>query len=60
MRPLLRWTSLAGSAALLAALGASNTHQQNFPLFLGSVMGLAVLAVAVFVLTEPPRGADRE
>jgi hypothetical protein len=35
-------------------------HQQNFALFLGVVMGLAVLAVAVFVLTAPRRGADSE
>jgi hypothetical protein len=35
-------------------------HQQNFPLFLTVVMGLAVLAVAVFVLTAPRGGADPE
>ena len=46
--------------ALLSALGTSHEHQQNFPVFLGSVMGLSVLAVAVFVLTAPPRGADQE
>jgi hypothetical protein len=57
---LLRWTSLVGSAALLAALGAAHTHQQNFPLFLTVVIALSVLAVAVFVLTAPPRGSDSE
>jgi hypothetical protein len=35
-------------------------HQQNFSLFLGAVMGLAVLAVAVFVLTAPRGGAGSE
>jgi hypothetical protein len=60
LRQLLRWTSLVGCAALLAFLGAAGTHQRNFTLFLGSVLGLAVLAVAVFVLTEPREGADRE
>jgi hypothetical protein len=60
LRPLLRWTSLVGCAALLAVLGSAGTHQRNFTLFLGSVLGLAVLAVAVFVLTEPRGGADRE
>jgi hypothetical protein len=37
----------------------AGTHQRNFTLFLGSVLGLAVLAVAVVVLTEPRGGADR-
>ncbi|HEX9818225.1 MAG TPA: hypothetical protein VGD07_01240 [Methylomirabilota bacterium] len=39
---------------LLGALGASNTHQQNFPLFLVAVLGLSVLVVAVFVATATP------
>jgi hypothetical protein len=39
---------------VLAALGAANMHQQNFPLFLGAVLGLSVLTVVVFVLTAPP------
>ena len=45
-------------------LGAARTHQQNFPLFLTVVVGLSVLAVAVFVLTAAPdapsSGADAE
>jgi hypothetical protein len=41
---------------LLAVLGAANTHQQNFPLFLALVVGLSALAVAVFVLTAPRDG----
>jgi len=45
---------------LLGVLGASNTHQQNFPLFLTAVIGLSVLTVAVFVLTEPRGGAGSE
>jgi len=57
---LLRWTSLLASAALLATLGTARVHQQNFPLFLSVVLGLSVLAVAVFVLTAPRRGPDSE
>jgi len=60
LRPLLRWTSLAGSAVLLGTLGVANMHQQNFPLFLTAVIGLSVLTVAVFVLTEPRGGASQE
>jgi uncharacterized membrane protein YeaQ/YmgE (transglycosylase-associated protein family) len=37
--------------ALLAALGVARTHLHNFPLFLGAVMGAAVVIVAVFVAT---------
>jgi hypothetical protein len=36
---------------VLAALGTANMHQRNFPLFLGAVLGLAVLTVAVYVAT---------
>jgi len=60
LRPLLRWTSLVGSAVLLGTLGVANMHQQNFPLFLTAVLGLCVLTVAIFVLTEPRGGADSE
>jgi len=60
LRPLLRWTSLAGSAVLLGALGVANMHQQNFPLFLTAVLGVCALTVAVFVLTEPRGRADQE
>ena len=60
LRPLLRWTSLLGSAVLLGALGVANMHQQNFSLFLTAVLGLCVLTVVVFVLTEPRGGADSE
>jgi len=45
---------------LLGVLGVGNTHQQNFPLFLTAVLGLCVLTVAVFVLTEPRGGPDPE
>jgi hypothetical protein len=45
---------------LLGALGVANMHQQNFPLFLTAVLGLCVLTVAVFVLTEPRGGTDPE
>jgi hypothetical protein len=45
---------------VLAWLGAANLHQQNFSLFLMSVTGLSVLAVAVFVLTAPPGESDSE
>jgi hypothetical protein len=38
---------------VLAPLGVARTHQQNFPLFLAVVMGLAVLTVVVFVVTAP-------
>ena len=60
MRPLLRWTSLIGTAVLLAVLGGSGTHQRNFPLFLASVIGLSVLAVTVFIFTASPEAADAE
>jgi hypothetical protein len=60
LRPLLRWISLAGSAVVLGALGVANMHQQNFPFFLTAVLGLCVLTVAVFVLTEPRGGASQE
>jgi Flp pilus assembly protein protease CpaA len=55
VRPLLRWTSLAGTAALLAVLGEARTHQHNFPVFLGVVLSAAVLIVAIFVATAPRR-----
>lgn len=45
---------------LLGTLGVANMHQQNFPLFLTAVLGLSVLTVAVFVLTEPRGGTDPE
>lgn len=48
---MLRWASLGGMAVALAALGAARTHQQNFVLFLGIVLGLALAVVAVFVVT---------
>jgi uncharacterized membrane protein YeaQ/YmgE (transglycosylase-associated protein family) len=37
--------------ALLAALGVARTHLHNFPLFLGALVGAAVVIVAVFVAT---------
>jgi hypothetical protein len=55
VRPLLRWISLLGCAAVLAVLGAANLHQRNFPLFLAAVVGVCAAAVAVFVATSPPR-----
>jgi hypothetical protein len=39
--------------AVLATLGSSHTHQRNFLLFLGAVVVLSLLTVAVFVLTAP-------
>lgn len=51
MRPLLRWISLGGMVALLAALGAARTHLHNFPLFLGAVLAASVVTVAIFVVT---------
>jgi hypothetical protein len=41
-------------AGLLAALGAANMHQRNFPVFLTAVLGMSALAVAIFVLTASP------
>jgi hypothetical protein len=38
---------------MLAALGARNMHQHNFPLFLGIVLGVAVLTAVVFMVTAP-------
>jgi len=44
------------TVALLAVLGTARTHQQSFALFLGLVLGMAVLTVVVFVVTasRPP------
>jgi len=36
-------------------LGAANTHQRNFPLFLTAVLALSALVVAVFVATADRR-----
>ncbi|MGH7300869.1 MAG: hypothetical protein ACREKQ_11345 [Candidatus Rokuibacteriota bacterium] len=41
--------------AVLALLGAAGTHQRHFTLFLGAVVGLSAVAVAIFVATAPPR-----
>jgi hypothetical protein len=60
VRPLLRWISLIGTAALLAVLGGAGTHQRNFPLFLASVIGLSVLAVTVFVFTTSTEAPGAE
>jgi hypothetical protein len=51
LRPLLRWISLVAAALVLAALGAGRFHQGRFVLFLGIVMALAVVVVAVYVAT---------
>jgi hypothetical protein len=51
LRPLLRWISLVAAALVLAALGACRFHQSRFVLFLGVVMALAVVVVAVYVAT---------
>ncbi len=55
MRPLFRWISVAGSGALLYALGVNRLHHHNFPLFLAIVLALAVLTVVVFMLTRQTR-----
>jgi hypothetical protein len=57
LRPLLRWSSLVAAALVLAALGAARFHQGRFVLFLGVVMALAVVVVAVYVATA--NGGDR-
>ena len=36
---------------MLGVLGVARTHQQNFPLFLGVMLGMAVLTVVVYVAT---------
>jgi len=48
---LLRWTSLAGSVAVLGVLGAARWHLHSFALFLAVVVGLSLVTVAVFVAT---------
>ena len=58
MRALLRWISLLGCAALLAALGAAGTHQRHFTLFLAAVLGAAVVTVLVFVVTATRDAPD--
>ena len=40
---------------LLAVLGAANTHQRNFPVFLTAVLAVSVLTVAIYVATGRPR-----
>ena len=44
---------------MLAVLGAANTHQRNFPLFLIAVLALSVVAVAVVVATARPPSPQR-
>jgi hypothetical protein len=44
---------------VLAVFGAARTHQQNFPLFLAVVLGVSVVTVVIFVLTERP-GANAD
>jgi hypothetical protein len=44
---------------VLGVLGASRTHQHHFTLFLGVVVGLSILIVAVFVLTATPEEEAR-
>jgi hypothetical protein len=51
LRPLLRWTSLGATLVVLAYLGTTRLHLQNFVLFLGIVLGLSVAVAAVFVAT---------
>jgi hypothetical protein len=51
VRPLLRWISLVAMIAVLAVLGSSRAHQQNFVLFLAIVLGLTIAVVAVYVAT---------
>jgi hypothetical protein len=58
MRSALRWASLAATAAILYPLGATGFHHRHFDLFLAAVLGLAVLTVAVFVVTAT--GSARE
>jgi hypothetical protein len=38
---------------VLGALGAARWHQQNFPLFVAVVVGLALATVAVYLATAP-------
>ena len=40
-----------GAVALLATLGVARTHLHNFPLFLGALVGMAVVIVAIFIAT---------
>ena len=49
----LRRRATVADRALLAVLGTARTHQQSFALFLGLVLGMAVLTVGVFVVTAP-------
>ena len=41
-------------------VGAANTHQRNFPLFLAAVLVVSVAAVAIFVVTASPSLPARE
>ena len=50
----LRRRATVADRALLAVLGTARTHQQSFALFLGLVLGMAVLTVVVFVAPRPP------
>ncbi|MGH7389767.1 MAG: hypothetical protein ACREM3_09960 [Candidatus Rokuibacteriota bacterium] len=63
MRSALRWASLAATGAILYGLGTTGFHHRHFDLFLATVLGLAVLAVIVFVATardEPGRTVSGE
>ena len=56
MRSALRSISLAATSIILYALGATGFHHRHFDVFLATVLGLAVLTVAVFVATATGRG----
>jgi hypothetical protein len=43
---------------VLAALGHARTHLHDFPLFLGIVVAISAVTVAVFVATAGGRSAD--
>jgi hypothetical protein len=60
LRPLIRWTSLALVLAVLAGVGAARLHLQNFPLFVAVVVALALLTVAIFVITAAGGDTDAE
>ena len=45
---------------VLAVLGSSRAHQQNFVLFLAIVLGLTIAVVAVYVATASRADRDYE
>ncbi len=58
MRSLLRWTSLAASAAILYVVGVRRLHLHDFDAFLAVLLALALAITGVFVVTRGDGGGE--